>query len=717
MPLLAAVSSLAVNAASDQKRWPGVLDLARQNPWVTLGLITLVCIGVEVVLLWPRRDPDLAGPAGEAEPSLPTTDPPGPRRMPNRNPLFTGREKILDELQSQLESSVVCLYGIGGSGKTSVAIEYMHRCKTNLSTVWWIDAEQPALVAEQLAALAVEVGVATEDTLVKDASEKALGWLRGRGDWLVVLDNMPGIGLVSPTIPDGAGQVLITSRANHWNQVGSTIEVNMFSRAESVALLTAQLSGISPSDADRVANAVGDLPLAVAQAAGFMVATGMKPQEYVNAIEAHAREILDQARPVGYQLSLAAVVTLSVERLDAEDPAAVSVQNLCSFLGPEPIPFSWISHAPPGTTENVLAKASAVKLRASVGRLMEFGLARLEPDSGSLVVHRTTAAVVRDLLTGRKRSRQWERVGELLVANRPGEPSDLTVWPRWSALTAHIGAHLRLTPLGSTDVGSQGYRNVVLDAARYLELAGQEESANQLARTARERWSRSLGDDDLDVLRAARRQSATLPPAHPDALGIEQDTLARLRRLLGPDDPETLLSATNYARAMADVGRYDDARQLDHDTLTRMRQVFGEDHPATLLSANNLANRLSDLSDHGAAKSLHEETLARRKVVLGHDHPDTLRTKVHLALDLANLGELDEATALARQSFTEFGHTLGPDHRSTLQAATILAEILRRSGSFQEALTLDEDTLDRRRRVLGTDHPETVALARSLSTD
>ncbi|MBM0231040.1 tetratricopeptide repeat protein [Micromonospora sp. STR1_7] len=714
VPLLAALGGLAANAASDQQRWPRVLDLVRQNPWLTLGLVTLVCVGFEVALLWPRRVSDTAGLAATEQPTQPPCDQPGPRRMPKRNPLFTGRQQILDDLQRRPTASVVCLHGIGGSGKTSVAIEYSHRFQHRFSVIWWIDAEQPPLVVEQLATLAVDVGAATEGTLAKDAAGKALDWLRSHSGWLVVLDNMPGIELASPAIPDGAGQVLITSRANHWNQLGALIEVDVFTRAESVSLLAAQLSGISPSDADRVADAVGDLPLAVAQAAGFMVATGMGPREYVEAIEAHAMEILGQGRPVGYQLSLAAVVALSVERLKVEDALAVSILDLCALLGSEPIPVTWLSRMPQARQPGAPAKASAVTLRSAVGRLREFGLVRLDSDGGSLVVHRTTAAVVRDLLGPAKRSRQWQLSGDLLAANRPGDPSELALWPAWSTLTAHVEVHLRLPPPDSAEVGSEDYRDVVLDAARYLELSGKGASANGLARAARERWSRSLGDDDLDVLRAARRQSATLPPAHSDALAIEMDTLARLQRLFGPDNAETLLSAANCARALADVGRYEDARQLNQDTLLRLRRVFGDDDPQTLRSADNLANRYSELGEHEAAKALHHETLERRTAVLGHDHPETLITISQLARDLANLGELEEAMTLGRHALTELRRMLGPDHRSTLHAAAILAAILRRHGSLHEAQALDEDTFHRRKRVLGADHPETAALARTL---
>ncbi|MGP7996611.1 MAG: tetratricopeptide repeat protein, partial [Streptosporangiaceae bacterium] len=108
---------------------------------------------------------------------------------------------------------------------------------------------------------------------------------------------------------------------------------------------------------------------------------------------------------------------------------------------------------------------------------------------------------------------------------------------------------------------------------------------------------------------------------------------------LGPDDPGTLNAATTLAAVLHGLGRHDKARELDEDTLARYRRVLGEDHPSTLASANGLANDLSALGEHQAAREMDEDTLARRRRVLGEDHPSTLTSASNLAADLRALGE------------------------------------------------------------------------------
>ena len=111
--------------------------------------------------------------------------------------------------------------------------------------------------------------------------------------------------------------------------------------------------------------------------------------------------------------------------------------------------------------------------------------------------------------------------------------------------------------------------------------------------------------------------------------------------MLGEDHPDTLISASNLAVDLTSLGEHQAARELDEDTLARRRRVLGEDHPDTLISASNLAASLASLGDHRAARELNEDTLARRRRVLGEDHPDTL-TSAQLAADLRALGEPDK---------------------------------------------------------------------------
>ena len=133
--------------------------------------------------------------------------------------------------------------------------------------------------------------------------------------------------------------MLITSRERVWTEIAAPVEVDVLARAESVAILQDRVTGLGEADADRLADQLGDLPLAVAQAAGFMAETGMPAAQYLDLLRTQAGKLLDQAAPgSSYPRSLAAATRLIADRLDGEDPAAAQLASLCAFLAPEPVP-------------------------------------------------------------------------------------------------------------------------------------------------------------------------------------------------------------------------------------------------------------------------------------------------------------------------------------------------------------------------------------------
>jgi hypothetical protein len=147
-------------------------------------------------------------------------------------------------------------------------------------------------------------------------------------------------------LPGGGGHVLITSWERKWAEVAAPVEVDVLARAESVAILRDRVAGLSVPDADRLADELGDLPLAVAQAAGFMAETGMAVARYLDLLRIRAGQLLEQAVPGSYSRSLAAATGLIADRLAGDDPAAAQLARLCAFLAPEPIPGDLFTGAP-----------------------------------------------------------------------------------------------------------------------------------------------------------------------------------------------------------------------------------------------------------------------------------------------------------------------------------------------------------------------------------
>jgi hypothetical protein len=659
------------------------------------------------------RFPDRPGPVRPGGgPRLPGSVVPGIWNVPPRNPMFTGRDSLLIAIREQLagdeRAAVLALHGMGGVGKTQLALEYAHRFASSYDLVWWIEAEQPELISQQFADLAVQLGC-TDMTpeLIRPA---VLRELRARGQWLLIFDNAEDPDQLRKWLP-GAGKVLITSQEHEWAEIAVPVPVRMLARSESVAILRQRVPQLAEADADQVAYRLGDLPLAVAQAAGYLAGPGATADDYLRLLDTRAAQILAQGRPQSYPRSLAAASRLAFDRLATENPAAAQLLHICAFLAPEPIPGEWFSDALSELPEPLASQAGdPMAWLALLTLVTRRSLAR--PDKDGLVMHRLTQSVLRDGLAADERAVTKACADALLVAADPGDPDDPGRWSAWGKLLPHL---LAANPGTSDDAR---LRDLADSATWYLMARGERQACHDLAESLYEQWISRLGPDDpatlmaADCLVAARGHLARYEAAR----ALAEDVLSRRRRAQGLDHPQTLASAGNLVIVLSAAGDLAAARILADDVLKRRRRVLGTDHPDSLASASNLAEIRRKAGDPEGAQAIEDDVLKRRRRILGTDHPDTLASASNLTIILRDGGDLAAAQDMAEDVLAKYRGRLGRNHPDTLTSERNLALILRDMGDLTRARDLARDVLDKCRRVLGEDHPDTQASARALDS-
>ncbi|WP_280668882.1 MULTISPECIES: FxSxx-COOH system tetratricopeptide repeat protein [unclassified Kitasatospora] len=647
--------------------------------------------------------------------------------MPQRNPLFTGRTRTLEILHAKLAEGTTALlalpqtlYGLGGVGKTQLALEYAHRYKSEYDLVWWIDAEQPETTVRSLGELARSLNLKVSDDLhqLAEAARDALRRGVPTARWLLIFDNADDPVAVRRHFPDGPGHILVSSRTQNWSALADVLSVDVFDRAESIEHLCRRVRGLSRNDADQVADAVGDLPLAVAVASAWLDTTGMPAITYVNHLRGETTKVLAAGgAPADYPTSVGATWRVSIARLREQSPAAARLLQLCAFFAPEPISMrlfygGQLSHAlrmyDPGFEGDIM-------LGTAIQAIGRYALAKVDSSSNSFQVHRLVQAVVRSEMTSEEQHDATHEVHRILVRARPdiGGTDDPANWPAFEEIWPH------LTPSRAHDCEEPGTRQLMIDRVQYLWRRSEYPQARRTGHLLDEAWTAKLGEDDRQTL-LVRFQLANVIRSqgqYATAMELDEDTLERQRRVLGEQHPSTLMTASSLSAARRALGEFAKALELDQEILERFREQFGEDNPRTLSIANNLAIDYRLVGDSAAALELDQDTLDRRALVLGPKHPYTLSSKSNLARDLREQGDYEQSVAIHQEVDEAYAETLDIDVPEVLRNATALAVALRKAGRQAEGRRLTKETYERYLERYGENAPDTLACAVNLAAD
>lgn len=645
--------------------------------------------------------------------------------VPQRNPDFTGREDLLELLHAQLqvarETAVLpqALHGMGGVGKSQIAIEYVHRHSSEYDLIWWVPSEQNGQILASLTKLAQRLGldVGPEANTAVPAVREALS--TGRipyQNWLLVFDNAEAPKDVRAYFPTGgAGKILVTSRNPDWARGGRALEVDVFTREESVTFLINRNPDMTEHEADQLAEALGDLPLAIEQAAAWHATTGMSVRESLQLLANKRIELLDASPSPDYPVTVAAAWNVSLDKLRRDNEAALQLLQVCSFFAPEPISRDLFAGSPtaPITPELDATLSDTFRLSRAIRDIQRLALARIDHRANTLQIHRLIQMVLAASMDPEQQEIMRHGAHTLLANSNPQNPSRRDTWDRYHAIRPHVAVSR------AVESADPRVQELVLGIVQFLYYWGDHAGSEALAQEAYEYRLRDRGEGDPHTLRLAKWLGwmRFVNGKYAEASELNRRTLRLYRETVGDDDEGTLDAMWVVAVDLRSTGDFAAALELDQRAFEAAKRAFGADDPATLIGANSLGVSLRLTGDFKGAAKLDEETHRRRAIVLGPDDEATLNSLNNYVIDLRESGQYLEARRRQEAVYERHLAAFDSDTPATLRAARSLAVARRKAGAHPEALKLAEITLEKYQRRYGDDFPDTIATAVNYAVD
>jgi Tfp pilus assembly protein PilF len=619
--------------------------------------------------------------------------------LPARNPTFTGRAEKLEELEMLLAGgpvAVVAVRGLGGVGKSQLALEYAHRMRESgrYQLAGWVRTDSSVTIAEDLAALAPLLGLPVE-AAVGETAAKVIVALGSRRDWLMVFDNAQTPDDLARMLPHGEGHILITSRNRVWGGIATQVDLGEFGRTESVKFVSERSRSDEPEAAGELAEELGDLPLALAQAAAYIDTRSMTIRSYLDSYRdpALARRLRDVGlNSAEYPATVARTWLMSFSQLSNERPAAVDLLRLCAFLDPDDIDLDLLGTGRAEVADVLATVFDDQERTETVGALAARSLVTV-PAQGHLRVHRLVQAVTRDQLDDDQSAEWAERALGLIAEILPPEPGDYRSWPIYAELAPHIEAV-------TEHASSPSLLSRKIDLLKKLGIYLSESEQLRAARITCERvltiQEAAYGPDDPEVAKALDNLGAVQLKMGElgEARAVIERALAVLQGAYGPDDLEVAKALGNLSIIQREMWELENARVSIERALAIFQTVYGPDHrdlTHTFVILGIVQLRQGELGD---ARASFERARAISEAADRPDHPEAARALIGLGAVQTRQGDHRHARASLKRALAISEAVYGPDNPEVATALINLGAVQTRQGELGDARAGLERALD-----------------------
>ena len=626
------------------------------------------------------------------------------------------------------------LVGMRGCGKTQLASTLAQQCEdAHWSLVAWVNAGSPESITSNLVELAKELEIDTSD---QPTAETIIRRLFNRlksadpSDRLIVFDNVENIADLRGLLPSGKGLRVVATTTNNtgWGHQGwDTIKVGVFGRDESINYLLTVTKSDDHDAAYTLARRLGDLPLALAQAAATALNEDWTLTQYLRRLETHRSEQVIHLNPGDeYPLDLYRALRMAIRgalnNLDEGTRRAARRQlGALALLAESGVPTHWLdpmSEEPNDAEFQDHDRAADEDAHNALTKLIHRSIVQQSADRATTMFHRLQAQVLRESWSEEEREQACESAATLLESvDIEGFPRDATALLRKE--TRDLIEQLRA-------LGTQKDSHPLFDTEQIRScLMRAFVDANELGLTDEaltlqhgvEIIQSLMGSAHSDVLVLQNNLATTYEKAGRlnEAITLFEQVLADRIRILGDKHPDTLASRNNLAGAYLAANRPEESIALYEQVLTDRIGILSDDHPDTLASRNNLAYAYQSIGCFTKAISQVQQVLADSIRILGEDHPRTLTARNNLAYSYVSAGKFTIATPIFEQVLADSIRILGEDHPHTLTSRNNLAYAYKEEGRLTEAIDLYEQVSANSIRVLGSVHPETLSSRNNLA--
>ncbi|HVQ38264.1 MAG TPA: FxSxx-COOH system tetratricopeptide repeat protein [Pyrinomonadaceae bacterium] len=649
---------------------------------------------------------------------------------------LSGRDDELAQMTRFLETEnprrAMAIHGLSGVGKTQLAFAYAGKVRSDMRIGWLVPSATRLTATAALADLAGRLGLEDQDQ--ETVARRVVSELCGRKNWLLVFDNASKDGDISDLIPDGAGQVLITSLEPHWHVVAQTLLIDPFDGTRGAEFLTARTGDNDHIAAAALTQDLGGLPLALEQAGAYCCQTAIRLADYRKLFKVNREQLLFQGAPEDYRLPVTVTWGLSFRRAGRRSIAAIQLLKVLAFLDPVGDPRDIIADVPGVPGELRTAMRDPLKYNEVIGVLVSLSLLTNDSETRTLRIHPLVQTILRDqiahvtrlrfrrmrMLLGHATAKWTTRRWLACVANLLqgyGEPSPeervARLLPHIAALAEHAD---NVAPLGGVIRLSEWTANYLFSRCELDAASEWQQRAVDMA----QRLHGLHSDETLDLLMNLGNIYNAQGRLDEARLVNEKIVATREKKLhqyydTYNDELKLLQAQTNLATTLDRQGELAAARTLTEEILAARIAMLGENHSHTIMSRNNLALALRGLGEYADAKHLLDRVIAEYTSKFGEDDLQTWIARSNLALVLRDRGDLEQARVLQEKVLDACRRIVGAEHIWTYKGMNNLAVILLRQGSVAEAATLLQETFAGRTHMLGTRHPDTQDTAAHLA--